>query len=150
MATSANNGTAWNPGQQLTPENTASHRFPCVVDWIGSDGPVVLYLMDPIAGFFVQGEHDGVECPVICQWPARPGVEDRQSLVPTAGFRIWPNPAGRELHIAGGQRLVLLDVAGRERAKLHDGTNDIGTLPPGIYVVRDEQTRLSRKLVVRP
>ena len=45
---------------------------------------------------------------------------------------------------------MLLDVAGRERMKLHDGTNDIGMLSPGIYVVRDEQTRLSRKLVLRP
>ena len=150
MAVSPDNGATWNPGMRLTPENTASHRFPCIVDWIGSDGPVVLYLMDPIAGFFVQGEHEGVECPVICQWTAASGIQDEPATNPGTTFRIWPNPASQKLHIAGGQRLVLLDVAGRERMKLHDGTNDIAALPPGIYVVRDELTRLSRKLVVRP
>ena len=150
------NGALWSPALRLTPPTSASHRFPCVIDRAQPDGSMwpatqVLYLMDPIAGFFVQDEHHGVRCPVVVQWPEfRDAIQDAPTPSPDTRLRIWPNPASQTLHIAGGQRLVLLDVAGRERARLHDGTNDIGTLPPGIYVVRDEQTRLSRKLVVRP
>ena len=148
---SADGGTTWSPAIRLTPQDYASHRFPCVADWITDNDVLVLYLADPIAGFFVQGEHPGVNCMVICAHVSyHDAINDSRAPDVNAEFRIWPNPTSQTLHIAGGQRLVLLDVAGRERMKLHDGTNDIGMLSPGIYVVRDEQTRLSRKLVLRP
>jgi len=153
MTASDDNGATWYAAVRVTPEDTISHRFPCIADWITHDDFPVLYLADPIAGFYVQGEHPGVNCMVICAHVSDdPGIAVQESpgLNATGALRMWPNPAGRTLHVAGGQRLVLLDVAGRKRMKLHDGPNTLVALPTGVYVVRDEATRLTRKLIVRP
>ena len=152
LCASTDNGATWSPGYKATPRDAHSYRFPCVVDWnTFSPAIAVTYLMDLTAGFGVMGQHPLDNNYVICHfWEWAPAIQDWRTPRLDAGFRMWPNPAGRELNISGGQRLVLLDVAGRERANLHEGTNNIGALPPGVYVVRDEATRLSRKLVVRP
>ena len=152
LCASIDGGATWRTSYKATPRDAHSYRFPCVVDRVDGpfDGVPVMYLEDLTAGFGVMGEHPLENNYIICHFFVPDAIMEAHAPRIDARFRMWPNPAGRELHISGGQRLVLLDVAGRERAKLREGTNNIAMLSPGIYVVRDEQTRVSRKLVVRP
>ncbi|MEO0050868.1 MAG: hypothetical protein ABIK42_06975, partial [candidate division WOR-3 bacterium] len=73
LAASNDNGQTWGEALQLTPSNTVSHRFPCVVDLIiggGANGDtvVVMYLMDSIAGFYVLDQGPMSYNPIVCQF----------------------------------------------------------------------------------
>jgi hypothetical protein len=45
-------------------------------------------------------------------------------------------------------RPVLLDISGRRVLDLHPGENDIRHLSPGIYFIRENETRTTRKVIV--
>jgi len=82
-------------------------------------------------------------------WPA-PAGDDR--------LRIEPNPCRGVLHMGvdSGQYPVsrggLLDAAGRKVLDLHPGANDVRSLVPGVYFVREPraqaQTQAVRKIVI--
>jgi hypothetical protein len=153
LASSEDNGETWQPGYRLTPENTVSHRFPCVADRMVGLGDTlfapVLYEADSIAGFYVQSQ-GAVSCnPAIVQWVpvGANGIQTEKPASRAAGCRVWPNPASGWLHIAGGQRYALFDAAGRRVLELGPGANDIRQLGAGVYVLQGEGER--RKVVVR-
>jgi len=153
MCASTDNGATWGRSYRVTPPDAHSYRFPCVVDKVDDPfaGVPVMYLEDLTAGFGIMGEHPLENNYVICHlFVPDDAILEAHAPHVELRLRVWPNPASQTLHVAGGRRLKLLDVAGRVLGNLHEGTNDIAALPPGIYIVRDEATRLSRKLVVRP
>jgi hypothetical protein len=76
---SPDNGASWTLGVLVTERNTSSHRFPRIIDRMVSGGPsedtiCVLYLMDSVAGLFVQNQGPGTPDPVICQFIPGPLV----------------------------------------------------------------------------
>ena len=46
------------------------------------------------------------------------------------------------------QAVGLLEVSGRKVLDLHPGANDVSGLAPGVYFIREDQTRAVRKVVV--
>jgi hypothetical protein len=146
VSSSRDNGTSWTPGLLVTARNTFSHRFPCIVDRMvigtSEDTVCVLYLMDSVAGFFLQGQGPATPNPVICQFiPGPPsGVKESSkpqatSLKPMAtivrGVLLLPKATSRE-----SQASSLLDVSGRKVVALKPGANDVSHLSPGVYFVR--------------
>jgi hypothetical protein len=144
---SANSGVSWWPGRQVTERNTSSHRFPCIVDRMGSDWTdsiSVLYLMDQVAGFFVMGEGAATPNPVICQFLPATLYGLAESLGrsvtnygPTATFMRSVLMIG-DRGPTTGDRAELLNAAGRKVMELHPGANDVRSLAPGVYFVREE------------
>jgi len=148
---STNNGASWGYGLLLTERNTISHRFPCIVDRMIGNPPedtiCVLYLMDQVAGFFVQGEGPATPNPVICQFvPTHPhGVAERpraQALdfAPAAtivrGVLSLPRDMAETSDVSDRvPRPTLLDASGRKVLDLHPGANDVRALAPGVYFV---------------
>jgi hypothetical protein len=157
---SGDNGASWTPGLLVTERNTYSHRFPSIIDrMVSGEGPgdvlCVLYLMDSVAGFFVQNEGPATLNPVVCQFiPTWPGVQE----TPNAEVRttnaatvvrdvlFWEAYGTR--HTAYGAEL--LDNAGRKVLDLKPGANDVHSLAPGVYFVREAQARAQgvRKVVL--
>ena len=160
VSSSRDNGTSWTPGLLVTARNTFSHRFPCIVDRMvigtSEDTVCVLYLMDSVAGFFLQGQGPATPDPVICQFiPGPPsGVKERSkpqatSLQPMAtivhGVLYLAGAASRKPQASG-----LLDISGRKVLDLRPGANDVGHLSPGVYFVREAQAQAqaTRKVVI--
>jgi hypothetical protein len=145
---SANNGMTWAPGLLVTERNTFSHRFPCIIDrMVGSpsdDTICVLYLMDQIAGFFVQGEGPATPNPVICQFMPSPLVGVKESSNPQApSLKPMVTIVRGALLLEGDcprtgtvPKAYLLDASGRRVLGLHPGANDVRTLAPGVYFMR--------------
>jgi hypothetical protein len=148
---STNNGATWGDGLLLTERNTASHRFPCIIDRVLTgdlcDTVCVLYLKDSVAGFFVQGEGAATDNPVICQFVPTyiDGVADTQciqspsisKMTPTIVRGVMMLGAGDGRHDTGC-RGELMDATGRKVMELHAGANVTRALAPGIYFVREE------------
>jgi hypothetical protein len=148
---SSDNGVTWTPGLLVTERNTFSHRFPSIVDRMVSGGPsedtiCVLYLMDSVAGFFVQNEGPATPNPVVCQFIASPlvgvseaaNVEVRTTNAATVVRGVlWLGAYGTR-HAAYGAEL--LDIAGRRVLDLKPGANDVSRLSPGVYFVRRPET----------
>jgi hypothetical protein len=89
---------------------------------------------------------------------ASPGVEEAEqpivySLRPTAtiirGVLLLPLASGVEREASS----VLLDISGRKVLNLQPGVNDVRTLAPGVYFVRDEGQGMdvgrTRKVVIQ-
>jgi len=125
---SADNGVSWTPGMLVTERNTYSHRFPCVADRTVSGGPsqdtvCVLYMMDSVAGFFVQNEGPATRNPVVCQFitTSKVGSQDRDQTQAPGGkpqatiVRALPSDA------------VAFDVTGRR----------VLSPKPGVYFVAE-------------
>jgi hypothetical protein len=93
--------------------------------------------------------------PEVCQARWTVGIEEQPK---SAGFRIYPNPAGDKLFIepeGGGTSspLIITDVAGREVRRLEidqeKSEHDISAIPAGVYFVRSVQhTGIPVKLVI--
>ncbi len=145
---SSDNGLTWTPGMPVTERNTSSHRFPSVVDRMIPSGPsedtvCVLYLMDQVAGFFVQNEGPATPNPVICQFipSTLVGVKERSKpqascLKPVATIVRGVLNLGVDSRQYSGYRGELLDAAGRKVIDLRSGANDVRTLAPGVYFIR--------------
>jgi hypothetical protein len=158
---STDNGSSWTPGVLVTERNTCSHRFPSIVDRMVSGAPsedtiCVLYLMDQVAGSFVQNEGPATPNPVVCQFFTLlpPGVSEAPNarvrtanLMPTVvrGLLVLGAVGSRQ---NTGYRGELLDAAGRRVAELHAGANDVNGLGTGVYFIREDQAQALRKVIV--
>uniref|UniRef100_A0A7C4GGP0 Exo-alpha-sialidase n=1 Tax=candidate division WOR-3 bacterium TaxID=2052148 RepID=A0A7C4GGP0_UNCW3 len=141
IAGSTDNGLTWNQALRLTPENTVSHRFPCVVDRPGLDSVGVTYLMDLQAGFIVQGQGSATANPVVFHWvpAALLGVELFATTEPVQGRPGTTVVRGvlnmeRQSGVGGSWAGAgLYDVRGRKVMELAPGVNDVSRLAPGVY-----------------
>jgi len=123
------NGASWQDPVRITVPDQTSKRFPCIYDYAHEDTMRVLYLVDVVAGFFVQGEGHPTRNPVICQHiPIEVGgVEEKaegggmraEPLMPTV-LRV-PDLARIDCRV--------LDIQGR------DVTEEKARLAPGIYFI---------------
>ena len=150
IASSADNGQTWSAPVKLTEGGAGSRRFPSVID-VAAVMPsceqklAVVYEVDNVAGFFVQGENIATNNPIICHWYNIVGIQEpeieRKPMALELSAR--PNPYGRRTHIsyavpgAGDVSLVVCDASGRLVRILEDGHR-----APGRYTVvwdgRDE------------
>ena len=159
---SPDNGASWTPGVLVTERNTFSHRFPSIIDRMVYGGSTedticVQYLMDSVAGFFVQNEGPATSNPVICQFIPSPLVG--ASEVTSYGLRVASSATmvrGVLVFEARGEkreaRGELLDISGRKVLDLKPGANDVHSLAPGVYFVRAVSRELlavsCRKVVI--
>jgi hypothetical protein len=135
---SPDNGLTWTPGVLVTGRNSFSHRFPSISDrMVSGEGPSdvlpILYLMDSVAGFFVQNEGPATFDPVVCQFvPTWMGVQEAPSgegRMANVGPTILSGAAGSK----GLASTVIFDVMGRRVLKLRSG----------VYFVRAVSGKLS-------
>jgi len=142
---SQDNGASWTPGVLVTGRNTFSHRFPCVVNRMVTGEPdtiCVLYLMDSVAGFFVQDEGPGTPNPVVCQFIPSPmiGIEERMK---DEGGRMNNGPtilSGPSVHSLASK--VVFDASGRR----------VVSPKSGVYFVAEYGARSTvhvRKVVIQ-
>jgi hypothetical protein len=136
------NGASWAEPVRITVPDSTSKRFPCIIDRMSEDTLRVLYLVDLVAGFAVQGEGDPTENPVVVQHVP---VTVAGASVPgplTSVRPGWlPSVARGELVLNAafggpGSRPALLDVSGRRVMALAPGVNDVSRLSPGVYFIR--------------
>ncbi len=162
VSSSPDNGMTWTPGLLVTERNTFSHRFPSIVDRMVPGGPsedtvCILYMIDSVAGFFVQSEGPVSFNPIVCQFIASPLVGAEE--VAGCGLRVASSATivhGVLVLEARGERrearAELLDAMGRKVFDLKPGANDVSGLAPGVYFVRAVSRELSavscRKVVL--
>jgi hypothetical protein len=154
---SPDNGVTWTPGLLVTKRNTFSHRFPSIVDRVVSGVPsedtiCILYLMDEVAGFFVQNEGPATPNPVICQFIPSPLVGAEETMNDERGtMNVGPTIVRGVLRLPEARsekreaRSELLDISGRKVLELRPGPNDVRSLAPGVYFVRPEPSAASRQ-----
>jgi hypothetical protein len=121
------NGATWQDPARVTVPDQTSKRFPCIYDYTDEDTMRVVYMLDVVAGFFVQGEGHPTRNPVICQHiPIEVGgVEEKDE---GGGMRAEPGLPS----VLRGPELIgydcrVLDIAGR------DVTDRRERLAPGVY-----------------
>lgn len=176
---SVDNGASWVPGQRITGPDSASHRYPCIIDQAISghgdcDTVVVVYLADLCAGFRAGASPTGpwTDNPFIVQKiPVdsilrEVGVGANRLAGLREGISAWPNPLSRTATIgytvprAGNVCLSVHDVSGRLVATLasgylaagrHSATWNAAALSPGVYFATlvTEATTATGKLVVQ-
>jgi len=144
-ASSADNGESWTQGVLLTEPNTASHRYPCIVDRMvngetAGDTVVVLYLADQIAGSALYSQGPFTLNPVICQFVSGPPI----GVSECDGARRRPMSRGSQPSVVRGLPTgsAVFDAMGRRVANPRSG----------IFFVREAQTQAQaqavRKIVV--
>ncbi len=145
VAGSGSGGDTWGEPVKITGGGTGSHRFPGIVDkaYAGTDEEMiaVTYIIDQVAGFFVQGEGPCTNNPVICHWVPKSAIpcpggaigEERGSSIPRRfELTATPNPFGRRTVIsytlprASEVSLVISDAAGRPVRTLEHGVRQAG------------------------
>ncbi len=70
----------------------------------------------------------------------------------TGGYRevaVWPVPAGYELFLRSSGPAALFDADGRKVFGLRPGSNDIRSVPAGVYFVRSARGGVARLVVQR-
>jgi hypothetical protein len=158
-ARSSDGGVCWSVQRLTGPGDTASNRFPCILDDIpGPDSVTVRYMQDLVAGFCVRGEGPATRNPIVVHTASFAGLEEER---PRARARLPSVTFVRgvlTLHSGSGTDAAgfLLDVAGRKVAALNQGDNDVSHLGPGVYFVRQEGSRVPgskgpsvRKIVIQ-
>lgn len=175
MAGSTDNGATWNPAVKVTDMGTGSHRFPSVTQAgvvIGDTTYLpVVYEIDQVAGFVVQGQGPQTNNPIVCQWvPAPsigivPGVAEAPSAPSRLELSATPNPFNGRTVISygvpatGNVSLVLYDASGRPVRTLVNGRRDAGRyslnlegsgLAGGVYFYKlvAEGASVTRKLTL--
>lgn len=147
LAGSSDNGRTWNPGLRLTPENTVSHRFPCVIDRPGLDTVGVAYMMDSMAGFNVLTQGVCSRNPIVVQWVAAQTIGVAEGTNPGAfDVRAGTTIVRGVLRIAS--RAELVDATGRRVTGLQPGANELRHLSPGVYFVRELSAESCQRLVL--
>jgi len=171
-AGSQNNGQTWGAPVKLAAGGTASLRFPSIVDIAHDDTMLaVVYEIDLLAGFFVQGENAPTNNAVVCQWVPTSEIpvgiaESPLSRLPArTEVAAVPNPFGSRTNIsyalpkAGNVSLVIYDATGRpvstvvsgyHGAGRHNATWDATGFAAGIYfyTLSTDDTTLSEKLIL--
>jgi len=132
---SEDNGVTWTEGTKITDGGDVTYRFPSILNPIG-DTVMVTYLIDQIAGFFVQGaEGDPTDNPVIVQkWENPAAIAEGPIAAPPSRMEIAasPNPFGGRTQISyslprpGDASLVVYDAAGRPVQTLVSGRRQAG------------------------
>jgi hypothetical protein len=164
---STNNGITWADGQKLTDGGDVSYRYPSVLNPI-ADTVMVEYLIDQVAGYFVQhAEGAATDNPVVVQkWlnpvgvaegpaPASPRRLEVTASSPVRGAAVISYALPR----AGDVSLVVYDATGRPIQTLANGRRDAGRYAAtwnargaaaGIYFCALESggSRTSRKIVL--
>ena len=158
-SSSYDGGLTWLPADKLTEAGTNSMRFPSIADLAVEGGAYwdtmfIIYEVDQVAGFFVQGEGPATNNAVLVQKvPPYDGLaESGHGATPVkAELSATPNPfTGRTglsyaLPRAGRAVVEVFDLAGRSVAKPVDGFKTAGRysatlqakgLAPGVYVAR--------------
>ncbi|MEO0085282.1 MAG: hypothetical protein ABIK37_01485 [candidate division WOR-3 bacterium] len=161
LAGSTDNGRAWNPALRITPENTVSHRFPCVVDRPFPDSVCITYMMDSMAGFYVQGQGRISRNPIVCQWvpSASAGIDERKpagNVAKSTGPTVVKGDRHLQLPVSARRsRAVVVDAVGRRVTGMEPGSSEMPGLAPGVYFVVPESgtdrkaDRVSRIVVVK-
>ncbi|MEO0081106.1 MAG: FlgD immunoglobulin-like domain containing protein [candidate division WOR-3 bacterium] len=143
VAGSRDNGQTWGQPVKITQAGTTSCRYPSMVDLAYNDGTedklAVLYMIDQIAGSFVQQENVASNNPIVCHWIptsaigiAEPGVKRPVRYE----VHATPNPFGSRTVIsyalprAGNVSVMVYDEAGRPVRALEQGQRE-----PGQYSV---------------
>jgi hypothetical protein len=176
-ARSTDNGVSWGSGLKLTDAGSASMRFPSVIDLAvegdPSDTMFVIYEVDSMAGFMVQGEGLITPNPVVVQKVAidllpvpPPAVAEQPGFTPVRlEAAAKPNPFGGRAQISyvlpqsGNVSLVVYDAAGRPVQTLAAGrlaagrytaTWDAKNAAAGVYfyTLTSGKTSITRKLVL--
>jgi len=132
---SSDNGITWQDGVKITDGGEVSYRFPSILNPIG-DTVMVTYLIDQVAGFFVQSAEGAASYnPVVVQkWPNPVGIAEGPTPAPPPRMELaaGPTPAkGRtaisySLARAGDMSLVIYDAVGRPVQTLASGCRPAG------------------------
>jgi len=133
---STDHGVTWAEGTKITDGGDVSYRFPSILNPI-SDTVMVEYLIDQVAGTFVQGaEGPATNNPIVVQkWADTipPAVEGPKSVLPgRMDIAASPSPArGRTvisyaLPRSGDVSLAVYDAVGRPVQTLASGRREAG------------------------
>ncbi len=150
-----NNGASWREAVRITEPDSSSKRFPSVIDFLSRDTLCILYMIDEVAGFFVQEEGPATHNPIVVQFVpvVVPGIAERGT---PAALRITP-----EMHptlVRGMLRLpessrystsALLNSMGRKVMDLQPGANDIRCLAPGVYFLQPGKGKSAKVVIQR-
>jgi hypothetical protein len=122
----------------------------------------ILYMIDSIAGFFVQGEGPVSFNPIVCQFIPSPDVGTKETMNDERGtMNVGPTivrgglPLGVDSRQHSSLRTDLLDATGRRVLTLKPGANDVSRLSPGVYFMRQacgvgrEASSVTKVLVTR-
>ena len=147
------NGQTWNQAVKITDGGAGSRRFPSCIDYLSDDSLWVVYEIDRIAGFYVQGQGAVTQNPIVVQKvPVNVGIKAEPEPVPRAlGLVARPNLFRQSVGLnyalprAGTVQLTVYDLAGRPVKMLVNGSAPAGRhvatwngrgMAPGIYVAR--------------
>jgi len=131
-SSSTDNGVTWAAGTKITDGGEVSYRFPSILNPIG-DTVMVTYIIDQMAGFFVQGESPATNNPIVVQKWANLGIEGPKVVLPgRMDISASPSPASGRTMISyalprsGDVSLVVYDAAGRPVQTLASGHREAG------------------------
>lgn len=129
IAQSNNNGQTWNAKARITDPNTTSKRFPVVGGVQVTPSPtvkdtlLVFYMIDSIAGAFLQNEHRFCVNPMVVHRvpvPLSPAIEENNNVIkPNLELQVLPNPITNNAMIkyslpkSGKVNLLISDITGR-------------------------------------
>lgn len=165
MSSSTDNGVTWAAGTKITDGGDVSYRFPSILNPI-EDTVMVTYIIDQMAGFFVQGEGAATNNPIVVQKFVRPGIEAPKVVVPgRMDVSASPSPArGRtaisySLPKTGDVSLVVYDAVGRPVRTLASGRREAGrytatwdahSAASGVYfyTLTSGKASITRKLIL--
>ncbi len=137
-ARSSDGGVSWSAQRLTGPGDTASNRFPCILDDIpGLDSVAVRYMQDLVAGFCARGEGPATYNPIVVHTASFTGLEEERPRARARPALVTFVRGVLTLHRGSGNDGAgfLLDVTGRRVAALKQGDNDVSHLAPGIYFV---------------
>ena len=144
VAESRDNGLTWPRKTRITTPDSTSKRFPVAGGVQVTPGPtpdtlIVMYLVDSIAGAFVQGEHRYCVNPIVCHFvpvPLPDAIEEGNPSNPIYNFALnsaYPNPSNSATKISysvsttnNNVELTIYDVLGRPVRTLVNGTKSPG------------------------
>jgi hypothetical protein len=164
---SQDNGVTWAAGTKITDGGEVTYRYPSILNPIG-DTVMVTYLIDQVAGFFVQGaEGPATNNPVVVQKVQMGAVAESPIAAPPSRLQMTagPNPVRSRtvmsyaLPRSGDMSLIVYDAAGRPVQTLAAGrrpagrysaTWDAAGVPAGIYFCTLEagRSRVTRKVIL--
>jgi len=134
---STDNGVSWANGLKITDGGDVTYRFPSIINPVVGDTVMVTYIIDQVAGFFVQSA-DGApsDSPVVVQKFYKfegGGVEAPKVVTPVRmEIAASPNPSGGRTLISyalprnGDVSLVVYDAVGRPVQTLVSGRREAG------------------------
>ncbi|MEO0079466.1 MAG: T9SS type A sorting domain-containing protein [candidate division WOR-3 bacterium] len=147
------NGQTWRQAIKLTDGGAGSRRFPSCVDYLSDDSLWVIYEIDGIAGFYVQGQGAVTRNPIVVQKvPVVVGIKAEPEEIPRVlSLSASPNPFRQNVMLSyalprtGAVELVIYDLSGRPVASLVNGSVPAGRhaatwnasgLAPGVYITK--------------